>query len=259
MRTVLAALDTSAAARPVLDVAIGIGELTGSRVQAIHITDDGDDVPEWLAAQEDVPLRLLEGAVEPNLLSAVEDDAVVAAVFGARGSPGGRRPAGHTAMHVLERATKPIVIVPPDAAVPTSAHPLRRLLVPLEGAKESSRPILDRLCPLIVAEIELVVLHVFTTATVPRALDRSARDLSMWGDEFVARFCPGAARIELRTGPIGVRVGEVTAEVGADLVVLSWSRNSSPGHAAVIRDVLGSARVPVILLPLDAAASAGTR
>jgi hypothetical protein len=81
----------------------------------------------------------------------------------------------------------------------------------------------------------------------------------MWGDEFMARFCPAAARIELRTGPIGVRVSEVSAEVDADLVVLSWSRDSSPGHATVIRDVLGTSRLPVLLLPVDSAAAPGTR
>ena len=125
--------------------------------------------------------------------------------------------------------------------------------MPLEGAEESSRPVLERLRPLIVTDIELVVLHVFTPATVPRALDRSARDLSMWGDEFAARFCPGAARVELRTGPIGASVCEVCAEEATDLVVLSWSQDTSPGHAMVIRDVLGSSRVPVLLLPVDSA------
>jgi hypothetical protein len=154
-------------------------------------------------------------------------------------------------MHILERATKPIIVVPPD--VPASAQQCRRLLVPLEGDEESSRPVLERLRPLIATEIELVVLHVFTSATVPRMLDRPARDLSIWGDEFVARFCPGANRIELRTGPIGARVGEVSAEAGSDLVVLSWSRDSSPGHAEVIREVLAGSSIPVLLLPVDVA------
>lgn len=257
MTTVLAALDTSAAARAVLEVAIGIGELTGATVEAIHITDGPSDTPEWLAAHNEIPLRLLEGPVEPTLLHAMEDDAVIAAVVGARSTPGGRRPTGRTAMHILERASKPIIVVPPD--VPSQAKKCRHLLVPLEGDDESSRPVLERLRPLLAAEIELVVLHVFTSATVPRMLDRPARDLSIWGDEFVARFCPGATRVELRTGPIGARVAEVSAEAGSDLVVLSWSRDSSPGHAKVIRDVLGSSTIPVLLLPVDRATSGGAR
>jgi nucleotide-binding universal stress UspA family protein len=251
MRTVLAALDAGAAARPVLDIAIGFAELTGATVEAVHVTDGATDTPEWLAAQNEITLRLLEGAVEPALLRAVEDEAVIAAVFGARSTPTGRRPTGRTARHILERATKPVVVVPPD--VSASAKSCRRLLVPLEGDEATSRPVLERLWPLIDVEVELVVLHVFTSATVPRMLDRPSRDLSSWGDEFVARFCPGASSIELRTGAIGAQVAEVAAEARSDLVVLSWSRDSSPGHAKVIRDVLSGSSIPVLLLPVDAA------
>jgi nucleotide-binding universal stress UspA family protein len=251
MRHVLAALDSSPAARAVVDVALRIGELTGAGVEAVHVSDGHPETPEWLAAHNEVPLHLLEAPIEGSLLRAVEDESVIAAVFGARSTPGGRRPTGRTAMHVLRHATKPVIVVPPDTAA--SSRPYRRLLLPLEGDLESSRPVLERLRPLIVGDVDLVVLHVFTSATVPRTLDRPARDLSMWGDEFVARFCPGATRIELRTGPVGTRVDEVAAEEAADLVVLSWSRDSSPGHAGVIRDVLGRSTVPVLLLPVDGA------
>jgi nucleotide-binding universal stress UspA family protein len=250
MRTVLAALDSSPAARPVLQIARALGELTGADVEAVHVADDGAEIPEWLTLRTRVPLRILAGAVEPNLVRAVADDAVIAAAIGARGTAGGPRPVGHTAMHVLEHATKPIVVVPPDLVV-DGPHAMRTLLVPLEGNIESSQPILEMLRPLVVADVELVVLHVFTKETVPRTLDRPARDLSMWGDEFAARFCPGAHRVELRVGTVG---GEVVTMAGADavdLVVLSWARDGSPGHAAVIRDVLGVCTVPVLLLPID--------
>ena len=80
--------------------------------------------------------------------------------------------------------------------------PFHRLLVPLEGGEQSSAPIVDTLCPLIVADVELVVLHVFTAATIPPVMDRPNRDLAMWGSEFLARNCPNAPRIELRTGSI---------------------------------------------------------
>jgi len=252
MSTVLAALDATAAARPVLDVGLRVGELMGATVEAVHVTDGSTETPAWLAEQTRTRLRVLSGPVEPSLLAAVEDESVIAAVFGARSTPAGRRPTGRTAMHVLQRASKPIVVVPPDIA---AAQRYRRLLVPLEGDIESSRPVLERLRPLIVGEVDLVVLHVFTSETVPRTLDRPARDLAIWGDEFVARFCPGAAKIELRTGPVGARVAEVTAEEDVDLVVLSWSRDTSSGHAAVIREVLGGSGVPVLLLPVGSGSS----
>ena len=68
---------------------------------------------------------------------------------------------------------------------------------------------------LVVAEVELVILHVFTRGTVPRTLERPARDPSI------------------------------------------WVQDTSPGHAAVIRDVLAVSTVPVLLLPIDRLAGQG--
>lgn len=246
MTKVLAALDASPAARTVLDAAIAFGELTGADVEAVHAGNDGE-VPRWVAAQRQLPLRLLSGEVRASLLAALAEDDAIAAVFGARGTRGGRRPAGRTAMHVLEAATKPVVVVPPEVAPSAVRH---RLLIPLEGDPASSQPVLDRLMPLLAVDAELVVVHVFTSDTMPRVLDRPVRDLELWGEEFMARFCPGASGIRLRTGVVGTQIDEVAAEEGAGLVVLSWSCDMSPGHAAVIRHVLADSDVPVLLLPV---------
>lgn len=250
MRTVLAALDASPAARPVLESALGVAQLTGAAVEAVHVPTDSIETPQSLAARSQVSFRLLAGPVEQALRQAVADPAVIAVVLGARGTPGGRRPAGRTAIHILERASKPIVVVPPEA-VGVSPRPFKRLLVPLEGTESSSRPVTESLCPLIVADVELVVLHVFTSDNPPRFLDRPARDLQMLGGEFLARHLPDAARIEMRAGPVGPTVAEVCQQEDADLIVLSWSQDSSAGHAAVVRDVLGHSRIPVLLLPVD--------
>lgn len=246
MRKVLAALDTSPAARSVLDAAVAFGELTGAEVEAVHV-GHGGDVPRWVASQRAVPLRLLAGEEQASLLAALAEDEAIAAVFGARGTRGGRRPAGHTAMQVLEAATKPVVVVPPDGAV--SAEP-RRVLIPLEGDPASSQPVLDRLVPMLAPGADLVAVHVFTADTMPRVLDRPVRDLELWGEEFVARFCPAATSIRLRTGVVGTQIEEVAVEERVELVVLSWSRDMSAGHAAVIRHVLAESDVPVLLLPV---------
>lgn len=247
-RTVLAALDASPAARAVLDAAIGIATLMEAEVEALHVRQDDLETPTWLAEHRGVRLHVVTGPVGPALLDAIDAEAVVAAVFGARSTPGGRRPAGHTALHVLERATKPVVVVPPELASPPRTY--RRLLLPLEGRPESSAPILECLCPLVSDDVELIVLHVFTEATMPRTLDRPQRDLALWSDEFMARYCPAGTRIELRTGPVGVAVAEMCAEADVDLVVLSWAQDISPGHAAVVHHLLDRGQVPVLLLPV---------
>jgi nucleotide-binding universal stress UspA family protein len=195
-----------------------------------------------------VPFRVLEAPVEPALFDALNAPEVIAAVIGARATTSGRWPVGRTALHVIEHLDKPVVVVPPEAVTPTT---IRRLLVPLEGAEASSRSVLEQLRPLLVAEVELVVLHVFTDATLPTMLDRPHRDLEILGREFLTRHFPHATRIELRLGPVAARVAEVSEEHGADLIVLSWSQDSSAGRAQVVREVLGASSLPVLLLPAE--------
>lgn len=250
MRSVLAALDASAVARPVMEAALALAELTGAEVRAVHVGGAGSsEVPKWLASRGGVPFKLLAGPVEGGLLDEMADPAVIAAVLGARGTPAGRRPAGRTALRILERARKPMLVVPPEA-VGDPHHRFRHLLVPLEGTHASSRPISDGLIPLLRSDVELVVLHVFTAETAPKVLDRPARDLEMLGAEFLATQLPGAARIELHSGPVGATVARACERDGADLVVLSWSQDRSPGRAAVIHEVLGHSMLPVLLLPV---------
>jgi len=246
---VLAALDTSAASRPVLENALRLGELTGAAVEAVHVTSEGSESFETLesvAARSQVPFRLLEGPVEPALLDALGAPEVIAAVMGARSTTSGRRPVGGTAGHILEHADKPVLMVPPDAISPGR---IQRLLLPLEGTEASSRPVLEWLQRLLVADVELVVLHVFTDATLPRMLNHPGRDVEILGREFLSRHFPNASRIELRAGPVAARVGEVAADHEIDLVVLSWSQDSSTGRANIVREVLGASALPILLLP----------
>jgi nucleotide-binding universal stress UspA family protein len=248
MKHLLAAIDTSASASVVLATARRLGELTGAAVEAVHVREGSTDLPRWLAAQSGVPMRVLEGPIRETLIEAVGRAGVDAAVLGARAVSSGEREAiGRNALGVLAATDKPIAVVPPEMR--NGRQLFRRLLLPMEGHERSSAPVVETLRPLIVPEVELVVLHVFTAATLPPVLDRPDRDLAMWGTEFLARNCPNASRIELRTGSIASRVNDVCQEEHADLIVLSWSQNLSPGRAEVVRDVMSHSTVPVLLIP----------
>jgi nucleotide-binding universal stress UspA family protein len=250
MSTVAAALATTSVARAVLGTAIQFGQLSGTDVEAVHVRGGPPDQLanlEVLTADAEVPLRIIEGPVEGVLCDVLGAPEVLVAVIGARAAAGGRTPVGRTALHLLGHVDKPVLVVPPETVAPGS---IRRLLVPLEGGEASSRPVLEQLRPLLGAEVEVVVLHVFTEATVPAMLDRPGRDLEMFGREFLTRHCPTANSIELRPGPVALRVAEVSREYGADLVVLTWSRDTSAGRATVVREVLGASALPVLLLPV---------
>ena len=167
-RTVLACVDPGAAARAVVETARGIGSLMGADVEAVHVGRHASETLQTLAARHDVPLRLLPPPTEAALLGAVAAPGVVAAVVGARDAR--RAPPDRT-----HRPGRDPTDQQTDGRGSTrrrrwAPRPFRRLLVPLEGSEESSRPVVDHLCPLIVGEVELVVLHVFTPDTVPRVL-----------------------------------------------------------------------------------------
>lgn len=248
MRRVLAALDSSPIARSVLDAAIDLGRLAGATVQAVHVADDPAGAPPHVADTCGVSCLVLTGEVGEALLGAVDDADVVAAVIGSRARPDDPRPAGQTALRVLEQSAKPVVVVPPGVA--GRAHRVRRVLIPLEGGRETSTFVLEQLEGLLRDQVDLVVLHVLTGDTAPRMLDRPGPDLAMLSSEFGLRHCPAASVIDLRAGAVPGRIDEVCTDEEADLIVLSWSQSMAPGHADVVRSVLSDTVVPVLLLPL---------
>ena len=248
MSIVLAAIDASPTARSVLDTALRIGELTNTDVEAVHITTSEDQSVTRQTDRARVPLRLVSGPLESSLLRAVDAPDVVAAVIGTKAAAGDRRLLGTTARHVLERSSKPVVIVPPEFVSPGF---FRRLLIPLEGTEASTQPVLDGLIPLLAADVELIVVHVFTESTTPAMLDHPWRDLEILGKEFLSRHLPHhEASVVLRHGTVGTQVAEVCDEHGADLIVLSWSQDSTAGRACAVRQILGTVKLPILLLPL---------
>ena len=152
----------------------------------------------------------------------------------------------HLHRRLVESSDTPVVVVPAEAVSPGM---FRGLLVPLEGTDTTSRSVIEKVRPLIADEVEVVVLHVFTEATLPSMLDRPEYGREILGEEFLGRHFPYTTRIELRPGPVARQVGEVCAEQGADLIALSWSQDSSGDRATGIREVLAASPIPVLLLP----------
>lgn len=247
MRVLLAAVDDSTAARGVLAAATGLATLMGAEVAALHV-DPGGETARLAAEAAGVPYRVVAGPVEDAILAALAEPGAVGVVVGARGRRAGRRPVGTTARRLIQRAAKPVAVVPPDY---TGAGPPKRLLVPLDGAAATSKAVGEVVRGLS-GVAELVVLHVFDAATTPRFLDRPEEDIELLGREFLACHCPGLeARFAARVGPVGeVIVEEVDAEA-AELVVLGWSQVFGDERAAVVREVLSRARVPVLLVPME--------
>ena len=248
-RKVVACLDRSAAARPVLQAAQRLAELTGLTVEAVHVADEdggSSETVEALTARIGVRLEVLHGSIESTLVERLSSDDVEAGVLGARSTPLGRRPVGGITRRVIEASNLPILVVPPGVVAPPV---FRRAVVPLDGNVRTSLPVAERVVGLLGTRTELVVLHVFTDQTIPKMLDHPSRDMAMLAEEFLARHLPVAVLAEMHVGPVAVRAQEMCRAHDADLMILSWSRQSQSGRAQTIKDVLSNATVPVLLVP----------
>lgn len=257
MTKVLAAVDNTAAARSVLAAAVALGDLLGVEVEAIHVREDGHRTVDAAARAAGIPLRVSEGPVVPALRGAGEKSDVAALVLGVRASAVGRRPAGHVALQLAVSLPVPVLVVPPQAAVPIT---LRRVLVPLDAEPATAAALTETMELARRRKLEVVVLHVHEHASLPAFTDQPQHELAAWSAEFLRRHCPDPDNVllEVRVGAPGQHVLRVADEIGADLIALGWAQDLGEGRAAVIREALDRSDVPLLLVPLDRVEHAGT-
>jgi hypothetical protein len=251
--TILAALDDSPAAQPVLDTARRIGSLLEVPVAAVHVQgDDSGQHASAVAAAAEVPLHQCHGDVAEALRTEVAERGATVLVIGARAVAAGASPAGHIALEMVQSLDCTTVVVPPG----TVDRPLRRVLVAVEGDGESEglRGLFDHLGDL--AAPEVIALHVIEPSALPPFADSPVLEADAFKREFGIRSAgtvlddPSRVRFEMRVGDAVETLSDATRELDADLVVLAWHRDLSEGHGRMVREALAGARVPIALLPL---------
>jgi Universal stress protein family len=256
MSVVLAAIDNSAAATPVLAAASAIARPLGSAVEAVHVREDGTLTAAAVAREAGISLRELAAPVREGLLAETARSDVKLLVVGMRSLPVARRAAGHVARELMISIRKPLVVVPPQARIPFQ---LRRALVPVEATRTPAAA-LSQVSELVCGSgVEVIVLHVHDAESLPLFSNHPQHETPAWSSEFLARYCralEGDAQLELRVGAPGQSVADVAQETDADLVALTWSQDLSAGRAAVVQEVLTRAAVPVLLVPVGVSAGA---
>lgn len=246
---VVAFLDDSPAAAPVVSMANVLGGVLSATVEAVHVGEESGPTVRAVARAADVPLRLVPGEPTEAIVVEMAPTDVAAGVLGARRHPVGHRPAGHIALGVITRVNKLLAVVPPEAKVPLPGS-LDRILIPLDGTDVSAKAV-ERLCEACVQSgIEISVVHVFDEDTTPRFWDQPQYAAAAFSSEFLARFVKERnAKMTLRTGTPQRGVLATATREGVDLIALGWSQSLSPGRAEVVRRVLSEASVPVLLMP----------
>jgi nucleotide-binding universal stress UspA family protein len=251
MTTVLAALASDAAAAPVLSAAPAIADLFDASVVALHVREDGTTVPHELAAAAGVELRECTGPPIELITAACQSPDVAALVLGTRGIHGGVQPAGHTALEVITQVRKPVLVVPPHAQ---PRQRLSRILVPLDGTSESAHALHDMITLAHALGLEILVLHVYSPATVPAFADHAPHATHAREREFLSRNIAGPHdRVTLlhHLGVAADDIAVVSAETNADLIALAWRQNLTGGSAHVVSETLARSNIPVLLLPVS--------
>lgn len=245
MTTVLAAIDATTAARPVLATATAIAHRLHADVRALH-AGPAQEAPTDVAAQAAVPLTIVPGHPVSAIIQASDDPDVSLVVLALHGLPG-RHEAGQTAMAVAAQVARPVLVVPPERPV---RGDVRRVLFPLDGTRGVSSGVRTLIATCQAAGIEVVAVHVFDRGTVPRFLD-GPQDAAVWRDEFLAQHCAELG-VQLRTtpGPTAAALLRTAVLDDVDVIALGWRQNLSPERARIVRPLLTRADRPVALVPL---------
>jgi nucleotide-binding universal stress UspA family protein len=250
MTVLLAAVDSSAAAEPVLAVARELAGLMGAEVEAVRVDElAASATAEAVVRTARIRVHRRAGEVADAIRSLAGERDAVAVVIGARRLPSGAIPAGHVTLDLVQSLDVPVAVVPPQAR----ARPIGRVLVAVEGDGESHalRHLVRHLMQ--GPSLEIVALHVFDPDHLPLFGDQPALETEAWAEEFgrrALRTRPPEVRVESRVGIPARAVSHAARELGADLVVLAWHRNLTGGHGRIVRGLLAEADVPVLLVPI---------
>jgi nucleotide-binding universal stress UspA family protein len=254
---VLAALDQTAAARPVLAASHEIARMFAAEVSAVHVLQDGVEGVRQLAALDRVPLMELEGPPAATLAQTVEeDDDAVALVVGTRARPHGGREIGSTALEVVTTAHKPVFAIPPELP---AEFAVRRVLVPLEGSLSTSYAPYAALDAPGAEHIDVVILHVLEEHALPAFSDQPQHEWEAFFNEFLARYSRWPfeqVRLETRVGRPDQHILPVARDTNCDLIALAWAQEIAPGRASIVRETLCRGGIPVLLVPVHAAREA---
>jgi nucleotide-binding universal stress UspA family protein len=255
---VLAAIDETAAARPVLAASHALARMFDAEVSAVHVVQqDGVDRVRELAAAHGVRLLELEGPPAATLAQTVDDDEdAVALVVGTRARPHGGREIGSTALEVVTSAHKPVFAIPPELAAEFAIH---RALVPLEGSLSTSYAPHVALDAPGAESVEIVILHVLEEDALPPFSDQPQHEWETFCHEFLARYSRWPfeqVRLETRIGRPDQHVLPVAQELECDLIALAWAQELAPGRANIVRETLRRGSIPVLLLPARAVVEA---
>lgn len=249
MSTVLAAIDNSLCAGPVVAAALALAPLLGSDVRALHVGLGAGSTAREHALRAGVPFRQVAG--DPvEVLAERASSGVTTVVVGARDHAPTEAPAGHVPMALADRLPCPVLVVPQHW---TPKPRFERVLIALEGRPGRARPLRHAVDVVAGADLDLTVVHVEGEQDVPAFSDAPAHEMAAFAQEYLARAWPTAPPLRLAL-PVGSPADEVLAlahDLAPDVLVVGWPQGAGPAHGHVVRELLRRAPCPVLLVAVQ--------
>jgi len=246
MSRILAAVDDSLAAEPVIATAQAIAPLFGATVDVLHVADVEGPTARSVADRRGVPLRTLNGDAVARLAIESTSDDVLALVCGT-GTPPAGTDRGYVALALAATLEKPIIVVPPTAPVTDSMH---RVLLAIKGTPRKARALKRAVELTEAAGLELLVVHVDDEDSIPSFSDQVQYETELYAQEFLARYVLGApaAKLTLRIGDPAEEILKTAAELLPDLIAVGWPHTAEPRHGEIASQIVQRSRIPVLLV-----------
>lgn len=248
MTKIIAAIDNSLAAGPVLTSALALAPALGAEVEAIYVADGAGLTAQASAETLGVPFCHVAGDPRQQICEQAERPDVVAVAMGARQRVGGRR-TGHLVREVADTTSKPVLVVPPESEPPTRVH---TVVIAMEGTARNAKSLKQAVSVAADADLELVVVHVDDEDSIPSFSDQVAHETDAYAREFLARYVHNApnARLELRIGVPTDEIIEAADAAGADLLAIGWPQSHAEHPGTTARELLDRSHIPVLLVAL---------
>jgi nucleotide-binding universal stress UspA family protein len=255
--TILVAYDGSPVAAEVLAAAEDVGRAAGWPLRILQVDEAGGAEAATIVWPHVTSAEVVRvgGAAAEAILRAAEAPDVKVVALGLRSDA--RPGLGHVARELLERTSRMLLLVR-QGMLPVDG--LRRVLVPLEGSPSTSaamRVADDAFCR---RGREIVMIHVVTGDTpaepgsmpAPRFMDQEHYEWAAWQEEFCMRFSQcskgGRHRVCVRVGDPGQLIVAEARDVRAELAVVAWRQDLSPGQAERLKLLLEESPCAVLLV-----------
>jgi nucleotide-binding universal stress UspA family protein len=266
---ILVPLDGSQSALAALPVAKVLGEIEQTTLLLLHVAEDKTTPHAELLNRfrrespvlDGIPIETRTGEPAAEILDIADGIKPQMIVLCTHSATEPRNVLGRTATSVLRKASCPLVLVPPDRGS-TPWH-LHHVLVPHDGTPSTSAALRPAEEIAGHAGAELLVVHVTDlrpapaesgSFTSPLYVDQPQHEWPAWSNEFIKRLaciCPLGhlhVRMFLAHGDPAAEINRLAQEQSTDLIVVAWRGVWEAPRAAILKDLLGKARCPIMVV-----------